>query len=310
MDSGNALIKIEGKALEKFIEVVSKGIGTLYRPRQIRKEADAQAYAAKVIGRAKAEAEAESRIIEIETEERIRKRLAAKEMRRQENIDTVVEIAANDLDISSVSEKNVDEDWATRFFDIVQDVSKDEMRVLWGRILAREVEKPSSFSMRTLETLRNLSVFEAKTFERVAPFVMRNGDGFIFNDQSTLEMMGIHYNDLALLTECGIMQAGDFVTKSFSSNPEKDIVSAIVYGKYAVVLTIRKASPPLGFPVIILSQVGRELFGLLEPVVNMEYLISFADYVKKQSANVTLQYAELISKENGQIHYVPPLVSL
>ena len=33
-------INIDGKPLEKLIEVVSNGIGTLYRPRKIRKEAE------------------------------------------------------------------------------------------------------------------------------------------------------------------------------------------------------------------------------------------------------------------------------
>ena len=37
------LIKLEGKPFEKLIEVISKGIGTLYKPRAIRKEADSKA---------------------------------------------------------------------------------------------------------------------------------------------------------------------------------------------------------------------------------------------------------------------------
>jgi len=36
------LIKIDGKPLEKLIDVVSKGIGTIYRPRSIRKDAEAK----------------------------------------------------------------------------------------------------------------------------------------------------------------------------------------------------------------------------------------------------------------------------
>ena len=45
-------ISLDGKPLEKLIDVVSKGIGTLYRPRQIRKEADARAAALSRICRA------------------------------------------------------------------------------------------------------------------------------------------------------------------------------------------------------------------------------------------------------------------
>ena len=33
------VVKIEGKPIEKLIEVISKGIGTIYKPRAIRREA-------------------------------------------------------------------------------------------------------------------------------------------------------------------------------------------------------------------------------------------------------------------------------
>ena len=132
-------ISLDGKPLEKLIDVVSKGIGTLYRPRQIRKEADARAYEIKVIEEAKSLAASEAKLIESVTDERIAQRLVAKEIRRQENIDSVVEMAAKNLKGKTVSDKMVDEDWATRFFDIVQDVSKDEMKVLWAKILSKEI---------------------------------------------------------------------------------------------------------------------------------------------------------------------------
>ena len=57
------IINIDGKPLEKLIEVVSNGIGILYRPRKIRKEADAQAYAIKVQENAKAMAGAEAKMV-------------------------------------------------------------------------------------------------------------------------------------------------------------------------------------------------------------------------------------------------------
>ena len=70
-----ALIKIDGKPFEKLIEVVSNGIGTLYRPRAIRQEADAKAYEIKVIEKAKNEAIAEGKLIEAENLSRINDRL-------------------------------------------------------------------------------------------------------------------------------------------------------------------------------------------------------------------------------------------
>jgi hypothetical protein len=53
------LINIDGKPIQKLIEVMSNAIGTLYKPNAIRKEADAEAYRIKTIGRAQALTSAE-----------------------------------------------------------------------------------------------------------------------------------------------------------------------------------------------------------------------------------------------------------
>lgn len=303
-------VNIDGKPLEKLIEVVSNGIGTLYRPRKIKKEADAQAYAIKVMEKAKAEAGADSMLIEAETVERIGQRFVAQEIRRQNNIDTVVEAAAEDLKGKEVSEEPVSEDWSTRFFGIVQDVSQEEMKAIWAKILAKEIERPSSFSMRTLETLRNLSAKEAELFEKIAPFILNQNGFFIFNNPEVLEEFGINYIDIAQLTECGMLQSGDFVSKNYKGSPEDETVSAILYGKYVILMKLPKASGEVDIPVILLSQAGRELFGLLEPKVNMDYIREFSQYVKKKNSGATLQYAEFIKIEAERVHYKQPLVDL
>ena len=304
------LIKIEGKAWEKLIDVVSQGIGTLYRPRQIKREADAQAYAIRVIGKAQADVDADTRIIEVETEERISRRLAARETKRQQNIDAVVEMAANNLKEGSVSEDPVDIDWATRFFGIVQDVSREEMQLLWARILAKEIERPSSFSMRTLEVLRNITFAEAAVFERVAQFVLSQNGHFLYNDNSVLERFGVRYVDLALMKECGLLQAGDFVSKNFDSKPDGDMVTGFVYGKYIMLMTISQGTKTVQIPIALLTQVGQEIFSLLDPVVNMDYMIAISKEIKKISPTTKVQYAELISRNGDNISYKPPLLDL
>lgn len=306
----NALIKIEGKALEKLVDVVSQGIGTLYRPRQIRREADAHAYAIRVTGKAQADVNAETRLIELETEERISERIVAREIKRQKNLDDVVEIAACNLKGAPVSDQPVDIDWATRFFDIVQDVSREEMQVLWARILSDEIQRPTSFSMRTLDVLRNITFKEAETFEKIAPFILFQNGYFIYNDNTVLDHWGIQYDDLALMIECGLLQSGDLVSKSFESKSDHDVAAGIVYGKYIVLMTIPQGARTVSFPVILLTKVGQELFSLLEPVANMEYMASFAEGVRKGNPTIKVQYAELISREGNQIRYQPPLSDL
>lgn len=303
-------VNIDGKPLEKLIEVVSNGIGTLYRPRKIRKEADAEAYAIKVLEKAKAEAGADSMLVEADTIERIGKRLVAQEIRRQNNIDTVVEAAAEDLKGKDVSEDPVSEDWATRFFGIVQDVSQEEMKVIWSKILAKEIERPSTFSMRTLETLRNLSAEEADLFVKIAPFVMQQNSHFIFNESDALSKCGIHYVDIAKLTECGLLQPGTFVKKIYESEPDRDSITAIINCRYVVFMTLPQGTNKVGIPITLLSQTGIELYGLLEPETNLDYIKSLAEYVKKKNADVKMRYAEIISVNDGGIEYRTPEIDL
>lgn len=64
--------------------------------------------------------------------------------------------AAAVLDDKRVGDDEIDRDWTARFFNDVQDVSSEEMHVLWGRTLAGEVERPGRTRLRTLGVLGNL----------------------------------------------------------------------------------------------------------------------------------------------------------
>lgn len=303
---------IDSKAIIKLIDVVSNGIGTLYRPRQIKKEADAEAYAIKVKAKAEAEAAAEKRMIEIETDERIAQRLAAKEIRRQENIDFIVERAALILlEKGTISDKPVDVDWATRFFEYAQDISMEEMKNLWAKILAQEVESPSSFSLRTLDVLRNITAEEARTFVKVAQFVLHDGNTFLLGDESILKQMGVSYLDLSLLVECGILQPTDLAMINYPSSEDEDTVVSVFNGKYWIKLTIPKQSGKASVIIRMVSKVGCELLKLVELEGNQEYVVAFASSVKKSNPAMMVQYA-VIDEESleGDLKNKTPFVTV
>ena len=54
------LINVDGKPLEKLLDVISKGVGVLYKPKEIRRNADAKAYEVKVIAKAETNAKIDS----------------------------------------------------------------------------------------------------------------------------------------------------------------------------------------------------------------------------------------------------------
>lgn len=301
----DSLVKIDGKPFEKLIEVVSNGIGTLYRPRAMRKEADAKAYEIRVVEKAKAEALAEGKLIEAENLDRLNERLLAKEVKRQNNIDDVVEIATNQLQReTTVTEETVNKDWTTRFFDIVQDVSDDEMKKLWGQILAGEVKTPQSYSLRTLELLRNLSKKEADIFVKIARLALyHNNCYFIYKGKKgDIRKYDASYSDIAKLIEIGILQSGDFVRRTISAE-KGDANTTLTCSNIILLLTI-KAGNKVQIPIYLFTQAGIELLKLVTAEPNMEYIKELADHV--MNTNVKVQYSYIISKDGNNIQYLVP----
>ena len=220
------IVRFDGKPLEKLVEVVSNGIGTLYQPRAIRKKAEADAYAFKVMEAAKAEAEAHGDLVRASTLKTINERLVAKEIQRQNNIDDVVDLAAQQLNtIEEVSDEKVNKDWTTRFFDTVQDISDREMKLLWSKILAGEIQKPKSYSLRTLDLLKNMSTEEANLFIKVCnyAFVDLNVNTYVCKFDEILSKYEFKYVDFLQLVDAGLLQADTSLSVSYSTgNSDSD----------------------------------------------------------------------------------------
>ncbi|MCL1916328.1 MAG: DUF2806 domain-containing protein [Desulfovibrionaceae bacterium] len=67
-----------------------------------------------------------------------------------------------------VSDEPVAPDWFTRWRHEAKMIGNPEMQMLWGRILAEEVVKPQTISLRTLDVLKNLTPIDAHLFCYIA----------------------------------------------------------------------------------------------------------------------------------------------
>lgn len=298
------LIKINGKPLEKLLDVVSNAIGTVCKPRAIRKEADAKAYELKVISRAKAEALVESKEIEAEYFNRIEKRITYQQLTKQQNIDNVVDIAVEQLSYEdTVSDKEVNKDWATRFFNIAEDISDEEMQYLWGKILANEVKQPSSYSLRTLDILRSLTVDEAKMFAKMAELALYNPgekNCFVFNNTDFFESnLQIGVMNILRLSEAGLLYNEHDLNISFKYNESSG--SIIIYGDKGIGITIEKDAPESNLQVFSFTQSGTELTKLVTPNYNEVYINEIAKALKNNGTTVSLGNIEKIDEDNFKL---------
>lgn len=273
------------KPITELIKVVSKGIGTLYEPRQITKKAEAEAKALEITERSKTNAEIERRERLSESDIRIQNRLMAQERMRQKNIDDVVDIAAYQLkDEREVPKDKVSVDWATRFFNIVQDISEDEMKLIWGKLLAGEVETPGSYSLRTLELLKNLSSDEARLFSEVSSLALRRvNEVLIIRRDNINEEYGFTFDNILALTDAGLIKPIlNTVMVLGPTTEEGDFI--LKFGKYVVKAVIKDK---ITIPSYIYTNAGAQIFKFIE---NQEHDLDYLKKVLKSISNDNVRF--------------------
>ena len=155
---------------------------------------------------------------ELNVADTITQRVQFQEEKRQQNIASVVQKAAEELDGKLAPDTEPDHDWTARFFSDVQDVSSEEMQSLWTNVLVGEVKRPGSTSIKTLGILRNLDQSTARHFEILCSMAVildivdddarvpsLGGDA----GQNALQKYKLAYGTLNLLNEHGLI-ASDY----------------------------------------------------------------------------------------------------
>lgn len=312
-------VVLKVSAIEKLMDYTASGIGAtagpLFRPWQAYMEGHAKRISARADADALsiiAQAQSDARqylmapgadvqgAVEI-THENIMQRIEFQEKKRLVNIASVVESAAEELIDKEVTNHEPDPDWTARFFDCVQDVSSEHMQKLWAKILSGEVENPGRTSLRTLDTLRNMTKRDAELFERLAGFVI---DGeFIFHEASVVERhQVIRFGDLLKLQDCGLISVVPFLEKTFSEKGFKKLM--LPYQAEVLLITADDGiRAKLTIPQFPLTAAGRQLYGVVQCTVQMAYLHDFANFLHLARCQLTLLHGARMSP-GGNLEYV------
>lgn len=312
-------IVLKVSAFEKLVDYTASGIGAtaglLFRPLQAYMEGHANRISARADADALAliaQAQADARqylvaqdadvhgVVEI-TRDNIFQRIEFQERKRYANIASVVENAAEELGEKEVPDHEPDHDWTARFFDCVQDVSSEHMQKLWAKVLSGEVENPGRTSLRTLDTLRNMTKRDAELFEGLVGFVI---DGeFIFYDASVVERhQVIKFGDFLKLQDCGLISVVPFLEKTFSAKGIKKMM--LPYQAEALLITADDGiRAKLTIPQFPLTAAGRQLYGVVQGTVQMAYLHDFANFLHLERCQLALLHGARMSP-GGNLEYV------
>ena len=297
-------------AAKQLVKVVASGVGAVAGPMLKRWEARATADAMRIEAQAKADsigiiaaAQAEARDVlstpqtsthaELDIRDEIRARLTFQEEKRQHNIEAVVRRAAEYLGDKDVENNEIDHDWTATFFTEVQDVSSEKMQQIWGKILAGEVDRPGSTSMRTLSKLKSVSRNDAELFQYTSQFVL---DRFVLNhDKTTKDIPHFPpYSDFLRLSHHGLFQLSTGLQMNYANRShyvfiEENDIAVRIY---------KKDNQPfkLEIPSHILSPSGEEIYRVIRQRKSDDYIHALASFLDKR-CEARLAYARLASAD-------------
>lgn len=230
-------------------------------------------------------------------------------LREQINLDKVARIAARDLMVapplsaprSEGASPQLSDDWLNVFEKEAAQKSTAEMQLLFGRILAGEIQTPSRFSIKTLKLAGELDTRVARLFLKLCSLstvirfvdqvldarVVTLGIGAASNG---LRTYGLGFEELNLLNEYGLIIAdyNSWYELTYPTTPEGSPIPGLVTVTFQG-QSIVDTAPVAGtahsrfrFEGVKLSRSGIELLPIVDLVPEESYAKDYQSYIERR----------------------------
>ncbi|ANJ00435.1 hypothetical protein A8O14_10325 [Polynucleobacter wuianus] len=319
----------EQLVIKLWDSLIDKGVGSLLKPWQIRREGQAMidVRKAEMLQMAQVELDAlaikrgekallpSGEIVDVESRSdnqltigfisnKSIQTIKAEEIRKEVSVNKAISYAEQELlqDAQEPSEKSIDGDWLLRWREGASSVSSEELTSLWGKVLAGESKGPGTYSLRTLDFLKHLSKDEASLIESLMAFVF---EGFIYKgDEQILSANNITFDKLLNLQELGLLSGVDSfgLEKNWKSSSKDAFTLAIVSNERLILVTNPDPKRVLKIqPVCLLTTIGLQLYHLIKISPNIGMVSAIAEKIKSQG--FTAQIGDIVEITGSQIKY-------
>lgn len=189
---------------------------------------------------------------------------------REKNANDVLKIALGEIK-ENLPENRPSVDFVNRLMDIAEDVSEEELKILWGKILAGEFNNPGTFSLRTLDILKNMTSYDANDFvnfsEAVVKTSLGNYDYCVFRtsdlDSYLIRRFWLTNQRISLLKEIGLVRS-EFNEGFLQFKKNEHNFLNFEKGKFQLDVELLEAKDGIPFRIEVLTKSGIELFSLIE----------------------------------------------
>jgi len=217
-------------------------------------------------------------------EDRSNKRARLSSLRKQSNIEAIMEKTYSFCTSKTIN-KRTDLDWLNRFINLAEDVSNSTMQDLWAKILAGELSRSGSYSLKALKVFRDMSIVDAKLLAKACSLAVKDHNkknirlisgsyqqpGLLnfFNKERqqyvNLSQFGLNYADLLSLADNHLI----FIQESESCMITNGEPVNFSYNGLPLKLTCNKANVSLQFYKF--TAIGVELAHLIADKANDDF---------------------------------------
>ncbi len=235
------------------------------------------------------------------------RKFGQKIVRERVNLDAIAKVAAKELSNGDQANNNkqdldISQDWLNIFEKEACDKSSDEMRYLFGKILAGEIRKPSTYSIRTVKILSQLDTEAANVFRTLSSLtstvLMMDIDGVHIIDSrviyldvndgsNSLREYGLSFDALNVMQEYGLIIAEfnscmDYQQCAYNDQNQLTYIFKF-QGKQFALKRIGISKPIRKFIVqgVGLTKVGKELLGIIDIKPHQQYASKFFEFFTK-----------------------------
>lgn len=230
------------------------------------------------------------------------KKYGQKIIREQVNLDAIAAIAAEELansdivkDEEAAQTGDISQDWLNAFEKEASEKSSDEMRTLFGKILAGEIKNPSTFSIKTIKLLSQLDNKAAIAFQTLSSLAstLKVGDYTLDSRvislggdaaNNSLRDFGLSFDRLNVLQEYGLIITDYNSWIGYEScvvNDSNQVTAAFEIQSKLYALKKQnstKSIPSLKIHGVALTTAGKELLGVVDITPSPKYMDKLFDF--------------------------------
>ena len=216
---------------------------------------------------------------------RLMRHQGAKAQRKLFNLENILNLSL-DYSLEQGKPDDIDPDWFFSFIELAESIHSPSMQELWAKIFSVEISRPGTFSLRSLQTLKQLTQKDAKIFKLAVNMASRKkgdyGPCLIYGyyqkpgllsflriqqqHQLNLAQYGLSYPDILALMDLGLIYSSEI------ESGEWDTVSRTQWrcGNQTFHLAANRGGLALNYYKF--TATGSELSKLVSGVPNAAYL--------------------------------------